>query len=584
MQRLTTQGIRDAEGWQFLDEKRSRATFVSRWRGVNQQIRNISRALGERQARGDTLPANGIWLLENGRLLQTLSQEVSDALKSLRGLAVRAEENAFVPRAFALAVGFLRAVDLIPCETTLSHYFEGIQQVKSLMMAEIWALKPMLEFAILEQIADHSEAFRPQGEIASWEATASSDGSVERVQTAAQALHVIREMDWKDFFEQNSMAERVLRQDPSGAYPNMDDESRQMYRRVEEELARHSLFSEEEVARQAVFLALHSQGRTRNPDSRTGSRRTHVGYYLVAAGIRTLKERIGYKPSLKQRIVDVVFEWPEVFFIVGVELTTIALVFFLLQPLGIIIPFVPGLLLLIPASHAAIGIVNHLTSILMPPRRIPKLDYSEGIPVECMTLVAVPCMLLSEAEVQRNVAALEIRYLGNRTPHLHFALSTDSPDASQPFDEHDKLVGICSALIQQLNQKYAPDQRGGFLHLHRHRIYNPSEGICMGWARKRGKLMDLNSLLLGTFDSFPVKAGDVSVLPHVRYVITLDSDTKLPPGMAQRLTGALAHLLNRAVVDPRTNTVVDGHAILRPRVSVSTESSRHSRLAAIYSG
>src|ERR1019366_685482 len=219
MQRLTTQGIRDAEGWQFLDEKRSRATFVSRWRGVNQQIRNISRALGERQARGDTLPANGIWLL--------------------------AKENAFVPRAFALAVGFLRAVDLIPCETTLSHYFEGIQQVKSLMMAEIWALKPMLEFAILEQIADHSEAFRPQGEIASWEATASSDGSVERVQTAAQALHVIREMDWKDFFEQNSMAERVLRQDPSGAYPNMDDESRQMYRRVVEELARHSLFSEE---------------------------------------------------------------------------------------------------------------------------------------------------------------------------------------------------------------------------------------------------------------------------------------------------------------------------------------------------
>ena len=73
----------------------------------------------------------------------------------------------------------------------------------------------------------------------------------------------------------------------------------------------------------------------------------------------------------------------------------------------------------------------------------------------------------------------------------------------------------------------------------------------MGWERKRGKLMDLNNLLLGTFDSFPVKAGDVSVLPRVRYVITLDSDTKLPPGTAQRLIGALAHPLNRAVVDPR---------------------------------
>ena len=184
---------------------------------------------------------------------------------------------------------------------------------------------------------------------------------------------------------------------------------------------------------------MHAQGQTRNPDSRTETRRTHIGYYLVAAGIRTLKQQIGYKPSLKQRIVDVVFEWPEVFFIVGVELTTVALVFFLLQHLGIIIPWLPGLLLLIPASHAAIGIVNSLTGMVVPPRRMPKLDYSEGIPEECTTLVAVPCLLLSEAEVRRNVDTLEIRYLGNRDPHLHFALLTDSPDASQPFDEHDDV-------------------------------------------------------------------------------------------------------------------------------------------------
>ena len=80
-----------------------------------------------------------------------------------------------------------------------------------------------------------------------------------------------------------------------------------------------------------------------------------------------------------------------------------------------------------PRRHAAIGIMNHLTSIIVPPRRIPKLDFSEGIPAECTTLVAVPCMLSSEAEVRRNVDTLEIRYLANRDPHLHFALVTDSP-------------------------------------------------------------------------------------------------------------------------------------------------------------
>ena len=109
---------------------------------------------------------------------------------------------------------------------------------------------------------------------------------------------MIREMDWKSFFEQNNAAERVLRQDPSGAYPHMDDESRQMYRKVIQDLARQSLFSEEEVARQAVLLAMRAKARTRNPDSRSASHRTHVGYYLMAAGSRILKERIGYKPSI----------------------------------------------------------------------------------------------------------------------------------------------------------------------------------------------------------------------------------------------------------------------------------------------
>ncbi len=190
----------------------------------------------------------------------------------------------------------------------------------------------------------------------------------------------------------------------------------------------------------------------------------------------------------------------------------------------------------------------------------------------------------SEAEVRRNVQALEVRYLGNRDANLHFALLTDSPDASQRFDEHDALVDTCSALVNGLNQKYAKDGKGGFIHLHRHRVYNPSEGSWMGWERKRGKIMDLNNLLLGGFDSFPVKVGDLSVFPRIRYVITLDADTKLPPGTAQRLVGAMAHPLNQAVIDPKSNTVVEGYGILQPRVSVSIESSTHSRLASIYSG
>ncbi|MCU1291897.1 MAG: Cyclic beta,2-glucan synthase, partial [Bryobacterales bacterium] len=124
----------------------------------------------------------------------------------------------------------------------------------------------------------------------------------------------------------------------------------------------------------------------------------------------------------------------------------------------------------------------------------------------------------------------------------------------------------------------------GFYLFHRHRIYNPREGAWMGWERKRGKLLDLNQLLRKVYDPFPVKAGDLLRLPTIRYVLTLDSDTQLPRGTAQRMIGAMAHPLNRPVVDPELRIVTDGYGILQPRVGISVHSATRSRLASIYSG
>jgi hypothetical protein len=70
----------------------------------------------------------------------------------------------------------------------------------------------------------------------------------------------------------------------------------------------------------------------------------------------------------------------------------------------------------------------------------------------------------------------------------------------------------------------------------------------------------------------------------MKYVITLDADTQLPRGAARRLVGAMAHPLNRAVVDPVTRTVAAGYGVLQPRVGVSVQSVNRSRLAYIYSG
>src|SRR5208283_517989 len=128
------------------------------------------------------------------------------------------------------------------------------------------------------------------------------------------------------------------------------------------------------------------------------------------------------------------------------------------------------------------------------------------------------------------------------------------------------------------------DGRSAFFLLHRHRIYNESEGHWMGWERKRGKLLDLNQLLRGEYDAFPEKAGDLSVLSRVRYVITLDSDTQLPRDSAARLIGAMAHPLNQAVLEPIGRMVVEGYGILQPRIGISIQSAARSRLATLCSG
>jgi hypothetical protein len=288
---------------------------------------------------------------------------------------------------------------------------------------------------------------------------------------------------------------------------------------------------------------------------------------------------------LMQRVRDLVLGNATVFYLAGIELLTLVIVYCLLAGLDSLTPVFTGFfLLLLPATQAAVDFMNNLTSFLLRPRMLPKLDFSEGIPADSATMVAVPALLLNENQVNELVDDLEIRYLANRDPNLYFALLTDSPDSDQQQDDRDQLVAVCEERIEELNLRYG---RGGptpFFLFHRHRVFNPVEGRWMGWERKRGKLLDLNQRLRGGFNSFPVMCGDESVLPKIRYVIALDADTQLPRDIARRLIGAMAHPLNRAVVDPVTRMVVEGYGILQPRIGVSIQSASRSWLAAIYSG
>ncbi len=408
------------------------------------------------------------------------------------------------------------------------------------------------------------------------------------VQALVRSLRDVQQTDWKTVIEPLILFDHVLRQDPSGAYARMDFDSRELYRKKLVGIAGHSDCTELEVARHVLALARHAPKQPIQ-DPRLALRRSHVGFYLLAEGTPLLEQKVGFHPSLIQRLRRFLRIHPDELYLTGIALLTFAImsgaVLLLTGPhssLSLIL--LSTLALLLPSSQSAVQMMNYLATVFLPADILPKLDFSDGLPNDCVTLVCIPTVLFNEKQVHKLVEDLEVRFLGNQDPNLHFALLTDLPDSPEEPREDNSLVEVCLALITRLNEKYSGQGMGSFLMLHRRRIYNPREELWMGWERKRGKLMQLNDLLRGQQDNFPVKAGNLSILPSVRFVITLDSDTELPRGSSHRMVGALAHPLNHAIVDPATGMVVAGYGILQPRVGVSVQSTARSRLASIYSG
>lgn len=89
-------------------------------------------------------------------------------------------------------------------------------------------------------------------------------------------------------------------------------------------------------------------------------------------------------------------------------------------------------------------------------------------------------------------------------------------------------------------------------------------------------------LLKGTTQPFWVTEGNLSALHDIYYVITLDTDTQLPPCSVHKLVGTMAHILNRPVIDPVRNVVVKGYGIMQPRVAIRLQSSQASVFAHLF--
>ncbi|HET9265663.1 MAG TPA: glucoamylase family protein, partial [Vicinamibacterales bacterium] len=397
------------------------------------------------------------------------------------------------------------------------------------------------------------------------------------------SMRLMSSVDWTLFFEQVSVVERVLRDDPPGAYGRMDFATRDRYRHSVEELAKRARQPEHDVALRAVNLAREAVGS--RPDN---DRTHHVGYYLISRGRFRLEQDLRYPPTARERWSRFFFRHPALGYLGTLACMTVVSVASLVAyanrrggSTGEL--WLVGLIVLLPAAELVISLVNLILTSQVPPRPLPKLDLRGGIPKEDRTFVVVPAIVDSESRLGSLLDDLEVRFLANRDTNLHFALLTDFADADERERPEDRaLLAAARQRVDELNARHDPDR---FFLFHRERQWNPCEGCWMGRERKRGKLEEFNDLLRGATDtSFIVQHGDLRVLPSVRYVITLDSDTQLPMEAARRLVGTLSHPLNRPRFDPSLPRVSEGYGVLQPRVSVSAVSAIRTVFAEIYSG
>ncbi len=400
------------------------------------------------------------------------------------------------------------------------------------------------------------------------------------------SLRFLGALDWRGFVETMSQVDQTLRLDPAGIYGKMDFFTRDRYRHSVETISRHSDHPESEVARMAIQLS-EDGARGKGVQDRSA----HVGFYLIDKGLPGLEKMAAMRQPWLTAVERRIRRLPLTFYAGGVLLLLGLGTFGLIQPVRAL--GVPGwilvfftVVLLLCSSQLAVALMNWLSTLLVRPRLLPRLDYSHGIPPECRTMVVVPTMLTRPKSVERLIESLEIHYLGNRDRNLHLALLTDFRDAPEQAQADDSLLlQDAKAGIEMLNTKYQSDRPNIFFLFHRPRCWNDLEGLWMGYERKRGKLTEFNALLRGgSRDCFSDIVGDTSILPTIKFVITLDTDTQLPRDAARHLAGTMAHPLNRPQFDPVKGVVVYGYGILQPRVGVSLPSAGRSWFVKLFAG
>ena len=388
------------------------------------------------------------------------------------------------------------------------------------------------------------------------------------VRNTINSMRLMSSLDWRDFFEEVSLVDEKFQENT--IYSQMDFATRDTYRHSLEELARGSKLSELEVATILVEKTVKElEGNASN------QKRLDLGFFLISSGRYEFEKELLFKVKMRNRLLRLYLRHREFIYIGSIIFFALFFVNLCLKYSLLIDPrqfYFLGVLGFFPASELAITIVNRLTVYSLAPRHLPRFDLSKSIPKNLKTFVVVPTMLTNPDDIARQVEQLEVHYLSNPDDCVFFALLSDWRDSStEHLDMDDSLLSIAIKQINFLNNKYGASSNGKnrFYIFHRFRKWNISEQKWIGWERKRGKLHEFNRYLRGATDTSFIISDELrlDIPDDIKYVITLDADTKLPRGAVEQLVGTFAHPLNHPKFNVKLNRVVEGYGILQPRIT-----------------
>ena len=382
------------------------------------------------------------------------------------------------------------------------------------------------------------------------------------------SIKEIQRLNFLEMFEKINGVEDLLKQDPAGIYEQMDYKTKEYYRMKIKEIANKTKISEIYITKKILELA---------KDKEEGSKESHIGYYIIGNGINKLYNLLGVKNKKKLKEED-----KSKIYIFGVFSVSIVITLVLAFLLKSVLSF---FVFIVPIMEAVIQITQWVLSKIVKPKIIPKLDFLHGIPKSSATMVVIPTILDNSKKTKGLIEKLEVFYLANKSKNIYFTLLGDCTSSKRKELEEDRSIieaGVDG--VRRLNEKYK-SEFPIFNFIYRERVWNEKEQEFLGWERKRGMLTQLNEYLLGK-EQEQFRANTLEDtnenLPKIKYVITLDADTDLVLNSAFELVGAMAHILNRPVVEK--GIVVDGYGLIQPRVGVNLDVSNKNLFTKIFAG